>query len=229
MAKVLIVEDEKAIVDLIAFNLKREGYEVQEAYDGQQGLEKAQADDIDLVLLDVMLPYMDGFEVLRRLRQKSDVPVLMVTAREEERDKILGLETGADDYITKPFSTKELTARVKANIRRRQTDMGGGNQGQKSRSGPFEVNYELRTAAKNGKPLELSQREFDMLCYFLAAPGRVIAREELMEKVWGFEYYGDLRAVDVAIRRLREKLEDNPADPQYLITRRGAGYYFNKG
>ena len=228
MAKVLIVEDEKAIVDLIAFNLKREGYEVQEAYDGQQGLEKAQAQDIDLVLLDVMLPYMDGFEVLRRLRQKSDVPVLMVTAREEERDKILGLETGADDYITKPFSTKELMARVKANIRRRLTDMGGG-QGQKSRSGPFEVNYELRTAAKNGKPLELSQREFDMLCYFLAAPGRVIAREELMEKVWGFEYYGDLRAVDVAIRRLREKLEDNPADPQYLITRRGAGYYFNKG
>ena len=228
MAKVLIVEDEKAIVDLIAFNLKREGYEVQEAYDGQQGLEKAQAQDIDLVLLDVMLPYMDGFEVLRRLRQKSDVPVLMVTAREEERDKILGLETGADDYITKPFSTKELTARVKANIRRRLTDMGGG-QGQKSRSGPFEVNYELRTAAKNGKPLELSQRGFDMLCYFLAAPGRVIAREELMEKVWGFEYYGDLRAVDVAIRRLREKLEDNPADPQYLITRRGAGYYFNKG
>ncbi len=228
MAKVLIVEDEKAIVDLIAFNLKREGYEVQEAYDGQQGLEKAQAQDIDLVLLDVMLPYMDGFEVLRRLRQKSDVPVLMVTAREEERDKILGLETGADDYITKPFSTKELTARVKANIRRRLTDKGGG-QGQKSRSGPFEVNYELRTAAKNGKPLELSQREFDMLCYFLAAPGRVIAREELMEKVWGFEYYGDLRAVDVAIRRLREKLEDNPADPQYLITRRGAGYYFNKG
>ncbi len=228
MAKVLIVEDEKAIVDLIAFNLKREGYEVQEAYDGQQGLEKAQAQDIDLVLLDVMLPYMDGFEVLRRLRQKSDVPVLMVTAREEERDKILGLETGADDYITKPFSTKELTARVKANIRRRLTDMGGG-QGQKSRSGPFEVNYELRTAAKNGKPLELSQREFDMLCYFLAAPGRVIAREELMEKVWGFEYYGDLRAVDVAIRRLREKLEDNPADPQYLITRRGTGYYFNKG
>ena len=228
MAKVLIVEDEKAIVDLIAFNLKREGYEVQEAYDGQQGLEKAQAQDIDLVLLDVMLPYMDGFEVLRRLRQKSDVPVLMVTAREEERDKVRGLETGADDYITKPFSTKELTARVKANIRRRLTDMGGG-QGQKSRSGPFEVNYELRTAAKNGKPLELSQREFDMLCYFLAAPGRVIAREELMEKVWGFEYYGDLRAVDVAIRRLREKLEDNPADPQYLITRRGAGYYFNKG
>ena len=228
MAKVLIVEDEKAIVDLIAFNLKREGYEVQEAYDGQQGLEKAQAQDIDLVLLDVMLPYMDGFEVLRRLRQKSDVPVLMVTAREEERDKILGLETGADDYITKPFSTKELTARVKANIRRRLTDMGGG-QGQKSRSGPFEVNYELRTAAKNGKPLELSQREFDILCYCLAAPGRVIAREDLMEKVWGFEYYGDLRAVDVAIRRLREKLEDNPADPQYLITRRGAGYYFNKG
>lgn len=228
MAKVLIVEDEKAIVDLIAFNLKREGYEVQEAYDGQQGLEKALAQDIDLVLLDVMLPYLDGFEVLRRLRQKSNVPVLMVTAREEERDKILGLETGADDYITKPFSTKELTARVKANIRRRQTDMGAGNRPQ-GQTGPFQVNDELRTATKDGKPLELSQREFDMLCYFLASPGRVVTREELMEKVWGFEYYGDLRAVDVAIRRLREKLEDNPADPQYLITRRGAGYYFNKG
>lgn len=227
MAKVLIVEDEKAIVDLIAFNLKREGYEVQEAYDGRQGLELALAQDIDLVLLDVMLPYLDGFEVLRRLRQKSNVPVLMVTAREEERDKILGLETGADEYITKPFSTKELTARVKANIRRRQADLGGGQGQGQSRTGPFEVNEELRTVTKDGKPLELSQREFDMLSYFLAGPGRVVTREELMEKVWGFEYYGDLRSVDVAIRRLREKLEDNPADPQYLITRRGAGYYFN--
>lgn len=228
MLKILIAEDEEPIANLIKMNLRRAGYSCVWAPDGEKAADLMDTEKFDLVLLDVMLPYMDGFEVLRRLRQKSDVPVLMVTAREEERDKILGLETGADDYITKPFSTKELTARVKANIRRRLTDMGGG-QGQKSRSGPFEVNYELRTAAKNGKPLELSQREFDMLCYFLAAPGRVIAREELMEKVWGFEYYGDLRAVDVAIRRLREKLEDNPADPQYLITRRGAGYYFNKG
>lgn len=228
MLKILIAEDEEPIANLIRMNLRRAGYSCVWAPDGEKAADLMDTEKFDLVLLDVMLPYMDGFEVLRRLRQKSDVPVLMVTAREEERDKILGLETGADDYITKPFSTKELTARVKANIRRRLTDMGGG-QGQKSRSGPFEVNYELRTAAKNGKPLELSQREFDMLCYFLAAPGRVIAREELMEKVWGFEYYGDLRAVDVAIRRLREKLEDNPADPQYLITRRGAGYYFNKG
>lgn len=227
MAKVLIVEDEKAIVDIIAFNLKREGFEVEEAYEGKEGLEKALSPQVDLVLLDVMLPGMDGFELLRRLREKSNVPVIMVTAREEERDKVLGLETGADDYITKPFSIKELLARVKANIRRRLADQQDGFGGEK-RAGPFQVDAQKRLARKNGQPLELSQREFDMLCYFLDSAGRVVTREELMEKVWGFEYYGDLRTVDVAIRRLREKLEDDPADPRYLITRRGAGYYFNK-
>lgn len=233
MAKVLIVEDEKAIVDIIAFNLKREGYQVEEAYEGKGGLEKALSPQVDLVLLDVMLPGMDGFELLRRLREKSNVPVIMVTAREEERDKVLGLDTGADDYITKPFSIKELLARVKANIRRRLADqqdsMGGEKMGgEKKEGGPFQVDTEKRLARKNGEALELSQREFDMLCYFLECAGRVVTREELMEKVWGFEYYGDLRTVDVAIRRLREKLEDDPADPRYLITRRGAGYYFNK-
>ena len=230
MAKVLIIEDEKAIVDIIAFNLKREGYQTEEAYDGQEGLRLALQPDVDLVLLDVMLPLMDGFELLRRLREKSNVPVIMVTAREEERDKVFGLESGADDYITKPFSVKELSARIKANIHRHMVDRADHTAAQQEagRCGPFAVDSELRTVTKNGKPLELSQREYDMLCYFIASPGRVITREELMEKVWGFEYYGDLRTVDVAIRRLREKLEDDPAAPRYLVTKRGAGYYFTK-
>ncbi len=230
MAKILIIEDEKAIVDIIAFNLRREGYEVAEAYEGNEGLKLALDPQVDLVLLDVMLPGMDGFEILSRVRAKSTVPVIMVTAREEEEDKILGLESGADDYITKPFSVKELSARVKANIRRHKAEKveePAANKDQKS-YGPFTVDLGMHTAAKNGAPLELSQREFEMLCYFISAPERVVSREELMEKVWGFEYYGDLRAVDVAIRRLREKLEDQPADPRYLITRRGAGYYFTK-
>lgn len=169
MAKVLIVEDEKAIVDIIAFNLKREGYEIEEAYDGEEGLRKSLLEDVDLVLLDVMLPLLDGFEVLRRVREQSNVPVIMVTAREEERDKILGLESGADDYITKPFSVKELSARVKANIRRRMADSGKA-PGRTGRSGPFEVDYELRTATKNGRTLELSQR--NMICSAISSRRR---------------------------------------------------------
>ena len=222
MSTVLIVEDDKSIVDLISFNLKREGYEILEAYDGQKGLELALSGKADLMLLDVMLPLMDGFEVLRRLRETSSLPVIMVTAREEERDKILGLETGADDYITKPFSVKELAARIKANIRRSAgvVTAGGGSE-----FGPFAIDRSLQTVSKNGKPLELSQREYDIISYFLKNPSRVVSREEFMEKVWGFDYYGDLRAVDVAMRRLREKLEDDPAEPRYLMTKRGAGYY----
>lgn len=222
MSTVLIVEDEKSIVDLISFNLKREGYEILEAYDGQKGLELALSGKADLMLLDVMLPLMDGFEVLKKLRETSSLPVIMVTAREEERDKILGLETGADDYITKPFSVKELAARIKANIRRSAgiVTAGGGSE-----FGPFAIDRSLQTVSKNGKPLELSQREYDIISYFLKNPSRVVSREEFMEKVWGFDYYGDLRAVDVAMRRLREKLEDDPAEPRYLMTKRGAGYY----
>ena len=222
MSTVLIVEDEKSIVDLISFNLKREGYEILEAYDGQKGLELALSGKADLMLLDVMLPLMDGFEVLKKLRETSSLPVIMVTAREEERDKILGLEYGADDYITKPFNVKELAARIKANIRRSAgiVTAGGGSE-----FGPFAIDRSLQTVSKNGKPLELSQREYDIISYFLKNPSRVVSREEFMEKVWGFDYYGDLRAVDVAMRRLREKLEDDPAEPRYLMTKRGAGYY----
>lgn len=222
MSTILIIEDEKGIVDLISFNLKREGYEIMEAYDGKTGLDIALSGKADLVLLDVMLPVMDGFEVLRRIRERSALPVIMVTAREEERDKILGLDTGADDYITKPFSVKELAARVKANIRR---TIGFKTSGAGASYGPFTVDRSLQSISKDGRPLELTQREYDIICYFLKSPSRVVSREELMEKVWGYDYYGDLRAVDVAMRRLREKLEDDPAEPKYLMTKRGAGYY----
>ena len=229
MSKILIVEDEKAISTIIAFNLKKEGFETDEALDGITGLEKALSGEHDLILLDVMLPGMDGFEILRRLREKSKVPVIMVTAREEETDKILGLDTGADDYVTKPFSVRELMSRVKANIRRSavssQTPVA--QTGDRRTFGEISIDKNLQAVYKNGVQMDLSQREYELICYFLETPDRVISREELMEKVWGYEYYGDLRAVDVAMRRLREKLEDDPAEPKYIMTRRGAGYYLN--
>lgn len=227
MAKIiLVVEDEQDIATIIDFNLKRSGFDTLMAYDGPTGLKLALENAPDLILLDVMLPGMDGFEICRRVREKSQVPIIMLTAREEESDKILGLELGADDYVTKPFSNRELIARIKANMRRfsaaevpqEKTDAGVG----------LSISEEDTTAYKDGKPIDLSVREFDILSYLAAEPGRVVSREELMEKVWGFEYYGDLRAVDVAIRRLREKIEDEPAQPKYIITKRGLGYYFAK-
>ena len=227
MAKtILVVEDEQDIATIIDFNLKRSGFDTLMAYDGPTGLKLALENAPDLILLDVMLPGMDGFEICRRVREKSQVPIIMLTAREEESDKILGLELGADDYVTKPFSNRELIARIKANMRRfsaaevpqEKTDAGVG----------LSISEEDTAAYKDGKPIDLSVREFDILSYLAAEPGRGVSREELMEKVWGFEYYGDLRAVDVAIRRLREKIEDEPAQPKYIITKRGLGYYFAK-
>lgn len=227
MAKtILVVEDEQDIATIIDFNLKRSGFDTLMAYDGSTGLKLALENAPDLILLDVMLPGMDGFEICRRVREKSQVPIIMLTAREEESDKILGLELGADDYVTKPFSNRELIARIKANMRRfsaaevpqERTDAGVG----------LSISEEDTAVYKDGKPIDLSVREFDILSYLAAEPGRVVSREELMEKVWGFEYYGDLRAVDVAIRRLREKIEDEPAQPKYIITKRGLGYYFAK-
>ena len=178
----------------------------------------------DLILLDVMLPGIDGFEICRRVREQSQVPIIMLTAREEETDKILGLELGADDYVTKPFSNRELSARIKANMRR----FSEVPSVEEKESNGLEISEESTAVYKDGKPIDLSVREFDILSYLAAEPGRVVSREELMEKVWGFEYYGDLRAVDVAIRRLREKIEDEPAQPRYIITKRGLGYYFAK-
>lgn len=226
--KILVVEDEKAISDILVFNLQREGYDTLAAYDGAEGLRCALEEAPDLILLDVMLPEMDGFEVCRRVRAEKDTPIIMLTAREEETDKVMGLELGADDYITKPFSMRELMARVKANMRR--TYAGEDRENAEAPSGGgLRVSKDNGMVYKNGHPLELSAREFDILCFLSAAPGRVFSREELMEQVWGYDYYGDLRAVDVAIRRLREKIEDEPASPRYIITKRGMGYYFADG
>ena len=223
--KILIVEDEKPISDIIAFNLKREGWDTVQAFDGKEGLEKALSESFDIILLDIMLPEMDGFEVLSKIREKSEVPVIMVTAREEERDKIFGLERGADDYVTKPFSIAELMARIKANTRRKAIKT---EKKHTEKIGDIEIDREGQAVTKGGKEIELTQREYDILIYFLTNSMRVISREELMENVWGYDYYGDLRAVDVAMRRLREKVETDPSDPQHIITKRGVGYYLKK-
>ncbi len=223
--KILVIEDEKAIADILVFNLQREGYDTLVAYDGTEGLRCALEEAPDLILLDVMLPGMDGFEVLGHIREKHDTPIIMLTAREEETDKVLGLELGADDYITKPFSMRELMARVKANMRRTLSGEERAKPAVPS-GGGLRISRDNGMVYKNGRALELSAREFDILCYLSASPGHVFSREELMEHVWGYEYYGDLRAVDVAIRRLREKVEDLPASPRYIMTKRGMGYYF---
>ena len=234
MAKrILVVEDEKNIVDILAFNLKRDGYEVLTAMDGAAGLALALEQDPDLILLDLMLPGLDGFEVCRRLREQGrTTPVIMLTAREEESDKVLGLELGADDYITKPFSMRELLARVKANIRRvsmvpaAPKDMEADN-GQRIDLGRIAVDGARATVYKDGKALDLTQREYDLIRYLAGQPGKVFSREALMEHVWNYEgYVGDVRAVDVAVRRLREKIEDDPAAPRFICTKRGMGYYF---
>ncbi len=227
---VLVVEDEKNIVDILSFNLTREGYTVLEAYDGEAGLQLALENNPDLLLLDLMLPKMNGFDVCRSLRQSgSTIPVIMLTAREEETDKVMGLELGADDYITKPFSMRELLARVKANIRRREmTPAAAPSPDKLMVCGRITVDAERMTVSKDGIPLELSQREYDLIRFLAAQPGKVFPREVLMEQVWNYEgFVGDVRAVDVAIRRLREKLEDDPANPGFIVTRRGLGYYFN--
>ena len=225
--RVLIVEDEKNIVDILTFNLNREGYETLEAYDGETGLQMALEGNPDILLLDVMLPKMNGFDVCRRLREKgSNVPIIILTAREEEGDKVQGLELGADDYITKPFSMRELMARVKANIRR--TAMGQPAAGAAmSAGGGLTINTESYQVSKNNKPIDLTQREYELLTFLASHPGKVYSRTDLMEQVWNYGYVGDdVRTVDVTVRRLREKIEDDPASPALILTRRGVGYYF---
>lgn len=226
---VLIVEDEKNIVDILRFNLQKEGYDTVEAYDGAAGLALALEKNPDLILLDLMLPALNGFEVCKTLRDKGmNTPVLIITAREAEKDKILGLDLGADDYITKPFSIRELMARVKANIRRVAMVQSMESAEENCLTlGRLVIDKGASVATKDGVNLELTQREFELLTYLASNEGKVFSRQELMERVWNYEgYVGDVRGVDVAIRRLREKLEDNPAQPRYIMTRRGAGYYF---
>ena len=226
---VLIVEDEQNIVDILAFNLSREGYDTMEAYDGATGLQLALEHNPDLILLDLMLPEMKGFEVCRRIREAgSTTPVLMLTAREEEADKVMGLELGADDYITKPFSMRELLARVKTNIRRSDMTPAVSVAPVKLESDKrLVIDKEKSAVRKDGKALDLTQREYDLICFLAAEPGKIFSREVLMEHVWNYDgYVGDVRAVDVAVRRLREKLEDDPANPVFIVTKRGMGYYF---
>ena len=233
MAKtILIVEDEQNIVDILSFNLSREGYQTLEALDGPTGLQLALEQNPDLILLDLMLPGMDGFEVCRRVRESgSSTPILMLTAREEEADKVLGLELGADDYITKPFSVRELLARVKANIRRVAMAVPAAAPAPAAEGlvqrGRVTIDRDRATISKDGRALDLTQREYDLICFLAAQPGKVFSREALMEHVWNYEgYVGDVRAVDVAVRRLREKIEDDPASPRFIVTKRGMGYFF---
>ncbi|MBR2743556.1 MAG: response regulator transcription factor [Clostridia bacterium] len=227
--KILIVEDESYIVDILDFNLKKEGFETDAAYNGTDGLKKALSGGFDLILLDVMLPGLDGFEVCRRLREKSTTPVIMLTAREEESDKVTGLEIGADDYITKPFSIKELIARVKANLRRQSLTDRAALQSQ-TVFGDLIIDRDNFEVKKRGETVNLTLREFELLKFLSAQPKKVYSREELLKEVWGYEYAvsaDDGRTVDVMIRRLREKIEDNDKQPRYIVTKRGAGYYFD--
>ena len=229
--KVLIVEDEKNIVDILRFNLRKEGYDTLEAFDGVTGLRLALEESPDLILLDLMLPEMNGLEECKLLRDKGkNTPVLIITAREEETDKVLGLELGADDYITKPFSMRELLARVKANIRRMSmvpAGKGAAASTNRMELGRVTVDTDQMAVLKDGQPLQLSQREYDLIRFLAAQPGKVFSREALMEHVWDYEgYVGDVRAVDVAVRRLREKIEDDPASPKFVVSKRGMGHCF---
>ena len=229
---VLIVEDEKNIVDILRFNLQRSGYATLEAYDGEDGLNKALTEDPDIVLLDVMLPKMIGFDVCRKLREAGqNVPVIILTAREEEADKVFGLEIGADDYMTKPFSMRELVARVGANIRR--TSMAAAAAPTAAASAmpvadDLSINTDSHQVFRGGKAIDLTQREYELLTFLASHPNKVYSRVDLMEQVWNYGYVGDdVRTVDVTVRRLREKIEADPANPAYILTRRGAGYFFS--
>ena len=228
---VLIVEDEKNIVDILRFNLQREGYRTVEAYDGADGLEKARSENPDIILLDVMLPKMIGFDVCRTLRDEgNNVPVIILTARAEEADTVLGLEIGADDYITKPFSMRELIARVGANIRRTAMNAAASASAAETAmpvTGGLSINTDSHQVFRDGTPLELTTREYELLTFLASHPNKVYSRIDLMEQVWNYGYVGDdQRTVDVTVRRLREKIETNPANPKYILTRRGVGYYF---
>lgn len=225
--KVLVVDDEKPIADILEFNLKNDGYEVICAYDGAEALKLVEEHTPDLILLDIMLPEKDGMEVCKEVRKKYDMPIIMLTAKDSEIDKVLGLELGADDYVTKPFSTREILARVKANLRRHQ-QIATANQENESNEiaiGSLVIHPDAYIVSKRGETIELTHREFELLYYLAKHPGQVMTREHLLQTVWGYDYFGDVRTVDVTVRRLREKIEDNPSHPGWLVTRRGVGYY----
>ena len=227
--KILVVDDEKLLVKGIKFNLENEGYEVDVGYDGEMAVSMARSGNYDLIILDLMMPLKDGLEACQEIRQFSTVPIIMLTARSEKADMLMGFESGADDYVTKPFDIMVLKARVRALLRRAgiSSSLGPGSPKALQR-GHISVDEERRTAWKDGVPVELTMKEFDLILFLMRNPGRVYSREALLDLVWGYEYQGDTRTVDVHIRRLREKLELDPAHPDYIATKWGVGYYFSE-
>ena len=221
--KILVVDDEKLLVKGIKFNLENEGYQVLTAYDGATAVELARQETLDLIILDLMMPGLSGSEACMKIREFSDVPIIMLTARSEDADKIMGFACGADDYVTKPFNILELKARIRALLRR-----SGGLENQNNRitAGSLTVDTQERNVYKNGKPVELTAREFDLVELLIRNPNRVYSRENLLDLIWSYEYRSDIRTVDVHIRRIREKLETVPAEPEYIMTKWGVGYYF---
>lgn len=228
MQKIGVIEDEKNISDMIKYNLEKEGYEVYTAYDGQEALELIASQELDLLLLDIMLPSVDGLDICKSVRQKMELPIIIISAKADEFDKVLALELGADDYVTKPFSMREVMARVKARLRRKIPEIGAVEEdsGDKLKEGNLEMDLKKYEVSKNGRPVELTLREFELLKFLWQAKGQVFTREDLLTKVWGYEYYGDVRTVDVTIRRLREKIEDDASKANFVLTKRGVGYYF---
>lgn len=230
---ILVVDDEQPIIDILVYNLEKEGYNVIEANDGIIAVDVALEKRPDLILLDIMLPKLDGLSVCKRIKNSLNVPILMLTAKDGEIDKILGLELGADDYITKPFSVRELVARVKANLRKVDASLNSktidDKQEKKKESkisvGDLELDLDKFEVKVRGEVIDLTLREFEVLKFLASEPGQVVTRETLLEKVWGYEYYGDIRTVDVTVRRIREKIEKDTSTPQILITKRGVGYY----
>ncbi|MDD9270818.1 response regulator YycF [Paenibacillus sp. GCM10023248] len=227
--KILVVDDEQPIADILKFNLEKEGYQVICAYDGGSAVELAFSEQPDLILLDLMLPVKDGMDVCREVRSKLNTPIIMLTAKDTELDKVLGLEMGADDYVTKPFGTRELLARVKAHLRRQTKAVAAPpSEADTQRNGMrihgLFIDNDMYMVYKDGAPLDLTHREFELIQYLAKNSGKVMTREHLLQAVWGFEYFGDVRTVDVTIRRLREKLETDPSRPEYIMTRRGLGY-----
>ena len=233
---ILVVDDEKPIIDILVYNLKKEGYNTLEATDGEMGLNIAIEQRPDLILLDVMLPKMDGLTVCKRVKQTYNVPILMISAKDEEIDKIVGLELGADDYITKPFSVRELMARVKANLRKNEISNipketisdameSNGKKENVIKVNDLELDLDRFEVRVRDEIIDLTLREFEVLKFLATQPGQVVTRETLLEKVWGYEYYGDIRTVDVTVRRIREKIEKDTSSPKILITKRGVGYY----
>ncbi len=225
--KILVVDDEKLLVKGIRFNLENEGYEVVTCSNGLQAVEYAKQGDIDLIVLDLMMPELDGLEACMQIREFSDVPIIMLTAKTDDMDKLIGFEQGADDYITKPFNILELKARIRALLRRSKA-ADGREKPNRIVIGSITIDSDERNAYKNGILTELTAREFDLIELLMRSPGRVFSRENLLDIIWGYEYQGDIRTVDVHVRRLREKLENSPAQPEYILTKWGVGYYFRQ-